>query len=225
MPLKGSMISRRQFIKGASVAGLLPFVPSFGSNNTKISTDEGEHIQKLIATLNQKKRLKAIHITDQEVFNLTYALRRIKPANHQELVFAVTSGLHYIPQNHIVDEYVRRRNGEKSQLPDHPIFKEAIVYRAPDTQRILIYAEQIEELLLALTGKYSLITFDMRCRISSRKLKRLSMEEFLSLIDGYWHKELSNKEMKYIYNAILYYGKICSSYVYRSIKTQELFEI
>lgn len=177
----------------------------------------------MIATLNEKKRLKTIRITEQETFNLTYAIRKIKPANHQELVFAIASGLHYTPQNHIVDEYVRRKNGEKSQLPDHPIFGKIIGRHAPDTQRILIYKEQIEDLLWRLTGEYNLITFDMQWRNSSNKLKGLTFKEFIMLVDGYWL--LEKDEIQYVYNGILYYGKICLSYMTCSVNAQELFEI
>lgn len=108
-------------------------------------------------------------------------------------------------------------------MPDHPIFGKIIGRHAPDTQRILIYKEQIEDLLWRLTGEYNLITFDMRWRNSSKKLKWLTFKKFITLVGGYWL--LEKDEIQYIYNGILYYGKICLAYMTCSVNAQKLFEI
>jgi len=67
------------------------------------------------------------------------------------MAFVVACGTPRTALNHIVDEYVRRRKGEKSQLPDVEMAPPEVM-GLPDTQRIIIFREQLLSLLRELTG-------------------------------------------------------------------------
>lgn len=138
------LFNRRQFIKGIAGTGLLSLAPVIDvSRLTDSNTDLLERFIKVLAVQASYHNDK---LEQENIANLTYAYNAIKPSNHIEMAMVVACGKHYQPFNHIVDEYVRRKNGKQPTLPDHPILA-LETWGVPYTHRVLIFREQMDALL------------------------------------------------------------------------------
>lgn len=129
-----------------------------------------------------------IHYKEQ-VDNLHYAFGRIKPSTHQEAAFATAFGHSKRPLKHIVDEYIRRKRGEISLLPDHRIF--SLDEGAPDTHRVLMFREQIT-IVLARILKFmnypEIVKIEMRFH-----LRDIRYAEFIKLLDRRFIKKAASQ--------------------------------
>ena len=96
------------------------------------------------ATLFQDK------VDDGQLENLEYAMRCIQPVRHQEYTFIVWCAVRPESVTEWVDEYVRRRAGQPSQMPDHPMFSLSR-WCVPESYRIPVYWEQFQALIKELT--------------------------------------------------------------------------
>jgi hypothetical protein len=206
-----SLITRRQFIAGISSAGVLPFLPP---RQTLFLPDKKDnYLNFLVAVLKEQALYVDAKFQRGEEENLRYAYEQINPQNHQELAFIVACGSHVKPLAHIVDEYVRRRKGEESLLPDAEMAP-AIVTGVPDTQRILIFKEQLISLvdeLTSLDGAYNQMIFE-KILNKEETLDIFIAESLLPIYRDHFERDY----VKSLYDAILYYGPICRSYVWCS---------
>lgn len=213
-----SKINRRQFIKGVSVAGLLPFIPVLKTNLDNypdIPPDNNEYIKQLIKVLNEDSPYLMRKLSEEEIDKMTYAFNQIKPTNHQELAYVVACSICLLPLDLvkiIADEYVRRRSGEKAALPDHPIL-DIKEYGMPDTYRILIYKEQMEALLRKITGQTSVPVADMHRKI---RAGMWYYKDLLAAISKENLELLSTKEIETIDSAISVYRNFHCPYSYCS---------
>ena len=195
-------INRRQFLTMASGYGIAAFTPGLVFRKSE-EPNNGLYKDALIKVINNQNALYDSKMLPGEIENLSYGLDRIKPANHQELAFIVACGTyhHSSSMRHIIDEYARRKDGKKPKTPDHPILalKE---WGLPDTQRILIFKEQVVALFRQLTGcaewgwqqKYRILT-----------LAKDGIWKFLRVIMvNPYQRELSDEEVKDICEAIIY---------------------
>jgi hypothetical protein len=165
-----NIINRRQFIKTVSISMVMSALPigMIGAhepshvNKTDLKnaiidvlTDEMQEIVQRRVLIGKMK-----YYMDIISENVSYAYDVINPSCYEDLAFVVACGKHHTCHE-LPDEYVRRRNGLKPLLPDHPIFALDHGYGLPDTKRILIYTEQIDCLLIELVSRENME--DCRC--------------------------------------------------------------
>jgi len=103
---------------------------------------------------------------------------------------------------HIIDEYARRKNGKKPKAPDHPILalKE---WGLPDTQRILIFKEQVVALLKQLTccDIYGWRKMYLKLTLTEDR----SWKDLKGILVDSYQRRFSDEEVKDIYEVIIYY--------------------
>lgn len=237
---ENTKINRRQFLTGLTVTGIMSLISSGRADTAEsISINKDNYLETLIKVLKEQAAYHNDVLHQGQIENLTYAFEKICPTNHQEMAFVVACGTNTQPLNHIIDEYARRRKGEKSHLPDHPLMA-LNEWGLPDTQRILIFREQIEALLkelidfnspwirekgkIFLRGMKDLLRnlsdcHPVHCQILFymilRKQEGFSYNEFRVLLK----KDLKIKygsELATIYDALQYYAPICRPYAWCS---------
>lgn len=82
--------------------------------------------------------------------NLFRAWELITPKLFHEFVFLTWCARHWVPTTHFAEEFVRRRQGDPVELPDHPVFDVCQdMYR---NWRLPVYQEHIELIIGSLTG-------------------------------------------------------------------------
>ena len=203
---KNSTLSRREFMTGVSAAGLFTMLPALKSGEVRhISEYKDEYIKALIKVLDEQASHDRYSLSSKQIDNLVYAFGRINPTNHQEMAFVAACSMNFQALNHIVDEYVRRRDGKKSVLPDHPVL--AIEkWAQPDTKRILIFTEQFEAVIGELTSRPGRELFYKALR------HELNEDSFYSLLNKRYRQGLSRDEFKAIYSAIMFYAPLRRPY-------------
>jgi hypothetical protein len=125
----------------------------------------------------------------------------IKPRFHDEYVFVSSC---VTPIEHCLDrleEYVRRRNGEKPQLPDHPLFHLHFPKSTlPDTYGILAYYEQVE----AVIGR--LVIAPAHKIVQLRRILRFSYDEGVEAVRASLRREyrehMSDRDVEEVCKAI-----------------------
>lgn len=139
----------------------------------------------------------------QDPANLVYAVKQIQPTNHQELAFVVACGSQHESCDAVVDDFIGRRAGRVAILPDHPLFG-LQKWDMPDSQRILIYREQIEGLLIELTAchRKDVSALFYRLLRSKCKLDNFTKNNFIDTVCKEYRLLLSDNELGVIYNAI-----------------------
>ena len=212
-------ISRNQFMKGLVSAGVLSFFPSVSKADDKPQLSQQRLINNLIKVLNEQGSYYGWEIDEVNISNIKYAVEKIKPSNHQALAFVVACGDQDQSSMHIVDEYVRRKKGKISILPDHPVL---ILedWGLPDTQRMLIYREQVEALIEDLTnlGRPSSKFFSLenKLRLAEHFSGKFVYNKLVEELNEYYQKRLSDNEIEIIYQALVFYIKIKRPYVWCS---------
>jgi len=206
------IINRREFITGVSAAGAFSLLPLIKTHAIEqASVKKGNYYKSLIDALKERSPYHGGPLIKGQLKNLFYALEQIKPSNHQEKAFVVACGTTPWPYNHIVDEYVRRRKGEKPLLPDHSML-ELKTLSIPSTHRILIFKEQFVGLLTELTGRKSIDVIEMYYAILNNSL---SYEEFIKAVNKKGN-QLSSEESKVIFTALYEYSKVKPPYIWCS---------
>jgi len=200
-----NIINRRQFIKTVSTSMVMSAVPI-----GMINAHEPSHVNKtdlknaIIEALTDEMKEavecrvlspKMRHYMDIISENVSYAFDVINPSCYEDLTFVVACGKHHACHE-LPDEYVRRRNGLKPLLPDHPIFQLEHGYGLPDTKRMLIYTEHIDCLLIKLVSRENLED----CRYQF-----VDFDRFLSYLKKKYKDSLTAEEQQTIYDGIDYY--------------------
>lgn len=197
-------ISRNQFMKSLLGTGVITLLPFSRNSEAKISTKD--QINSLIKVINEQGRYNDYKMWQTEINNLTYAFENIRPTTHQELAFVVACGSQIMPYTHIVDEYIRRKKGYVSQLPDHPILT-LNAYCVPDTQRILVFKEQILALLRELSGwgnqRVNELLYNLGKPGDSDIL--FNKDNFISFLNEKYRRQFSSNEIDIIHKILNYY--------------------
>lgn len=219
---------RRQFIKRSLMVGSLAVMPfsdnnSFGTAIKPIERNRQKealikavweiHFASLSA-LDEDVQDKFLHdIETVELKNMGYAFDNINPTCHAEYCFVVRCGL---PGDYrcYVDEYLNRRVGKGSILPDHLFLalKDAVV---PDTQRILVFNEQIISIILMLKIKRP---YEIWRRFQYRQITR---NDFAAMVNVNRENILSHLDISQIYDAVDYYSQYAYSYFFCSALVQK----
>jgi hypothetical protein len=212
-------ISRNHFIKGIVGAGVLSFFPSVSKSNDKPQFSQQRLINNLIKVLNEQNAYYGDQLDTTQISNIKYAVAQIKPSTHQELAFVVACGDQRQSSMPIVDEYIRRKNWKTLTLPDHPVLA-LKGFGLPNTQRILIYREQVEALIEDLTnlGRPSSKFFSLenKLRLAEHFSGKFVYNKLVEELNEYYQKRLSDNEIEIIYQALVFYIKIKRPYVWCS---------
>jgi len=215
-------INRNQFMKGLLGAGVLSFFPFISKAANKPQPSQQKLINNLIKVLNEQGAYFGDQLDKIQITNLKYAVDQIKPSNHQELAFVVACGNQGQRFNFIVNEYVKRRNGEKSLLFDHPILA-LETWGRPNTQRILIFKEQIQTLLSELTGLtenyklYRKLLWGHRIkRLNPNTYKGISLNEFHDVLSKKYRQLLNDNEIMMIYYTLINHISFARPYTWCS---------
>jgi hypothetical protein len=205
---KESMIDRRRFLSNVSAMGLFTLFPFFEENSV-VHKDPYEekalrslYKNALISVMEKQASHNDETLSPMQIRNLDYAYDQINPTNHQEMAFVVACSMSEEPRNDVVDEYVRRREGKESLLPDHPLMA-LEEWAMPDTQRILIFKEQLQLLLKVLTGSENCVSLKYLYRLTFQKDDM--QDKFVGLLLEEWRKLLTSEEITTIYKAFEYY--------------------
>jgi len=88
---------------------------------------------------------------DERDDRLRYACSHVRPATHLELAFVVAAAERHVWWREIVEEFVKRRAGERTVLDHFPIL-ELEEWGMPNTYRIPAFHEQIVALIRTVSG-------------------------------------------------------------------------
>ncbi len=218
--MKGTFkINRNKFMKGLVGAGVLSFFPFISNADDEPQLSQQRLINNVIKVLNEQGAYHEDRLDEIQIINIKHAVDQIKPSNHQELSFVVACGDQGQSSMHIVDEFIRRKNGKTSTLPDHPLLA-LEDFGLPDTQRILIYREQLEALIEDLTnlGRPSSKFFSLwnTLRLAEYFSGKFVYNKLVEELHEDYQKELSDREIETIYQALVFYIKIKRPYFWCS---------
>jgi hypothetical protein len=207
-----SSVNRRQFLSGLFTVGVAGFLVRQNKiANEPQKPDHALRLNALIRVLQEHHMLHDDVLHDEQKANLVYAVEKIKPLNHAEEAVAVACSMSQQPVCHIVDEYVRRRNGGASLLPDHPVMT-LKSWGVPDTYRMLLFQEQIYALLAELTGMVLLHARGFSGRMYRHQIKA----QDLGLMLNERHPSLRANEVQLIYDAVCCYTPSARPYTWCS---------
>jgi hypothetical protein len=140
----------------------------------------------------------------------------IQPRFHDEYVFISSCA---IPIEHCLDrleEYVRRRNGEEPQMPDHPLFHlHDLIDTLPNTHGILAYYEQVDAVIAQL------VNTPAHGVVQVRRMLRRSLEEGVMAVKASlrpeYREQMSDKDVEQLCRAIHAHLQHARFYSYHSI--------
>ncbi|MGV1098744.1 hypothetical protein ACUUL3_04960 [Thiovibrio sp. JS02] len=170
-----------------------------------------DYFPYLLKVIEEQGRLHSCEYCDEERDNLRDACNAVSPTNHEELAFVAAIGPKLHCQN-LVNEYVRRRDGQQSKIYDHPLLA-LETWGTPDTHRILIYREQILALIKELTGVSSLVALSLFYKSLQSKpdAPPWGAEQFSAK-----YQNLPSEEVDSLHELIRYYGQRSMPYAWCS---------
>jgi hypothetical protein len=158
--------------------------------------------ERLLAALVAAQKDQGIRWNDslrpEQIDNLKYAVTKIEPRTHQEIAFAVAIGMSGQKLSYVVDEYVSRRGGGPTSLPDHPVL-ELENWCLPDSHRLPIFREQMDSLFMELTGHWMRERKALWHGIRTRKV---SVSEFHACFRDPHRSLFTAPEAEVLYEAI-----------------------
>ena len=204
--------SRRQFISGLATitaAGLLPYQNNAIASNQLI--ERSGRMNTLIKILQEHRMRRNDVFHDEQKANFLYAFDKIKPLNHLEETIAVACSMSCQPVCDMVDEYIRRKHGISSRLPEIPIHS-LNNWGVPDTYRVLIFRDQINALISEITGQTLRASHNICNEIMCGHIKDTDFASYLS--DKYqW---FSRDDVTAVYDAVVYFAPTGRPYTWCS---------
>ncbi len=192
-------INRRDLIRNSLVLASCAVIPI--SINHKPNTDA---LERLIAAISHQCAINDTLLTEEDIQAMTYAFNKIKPQNHVEYAVVTACASRYLYNTGLIDEYVRRKNGNTPELFYHPVFdleKRCL----PNTYGILFFRDQAICILQELT---STVTTKATAYWSELIKWKLGFDDFVKVVIDKYKKELGAKGLQDTYNFI----RTCSPY-------------
>ena len=138
-------------------------------------------------------------VDDGQLRNLEYAMRCIQPVRHQEYTFVVWCATRPESVTEWVDEYVRRRAGQPSQMPDHPLFLLSH-WCVPESYRIPVYWEQFQAMIKELTIVGTCARAD---EVLTEIVRKKDAGDYLqSLLNAGWKSTLTGNDREHIVHIV-----------------------
>lgn len=221
-----SRVKRRQFLAGVASAGIMTCLPAWGRESVShTTTNKKVLIDILISQTRESNREYDMETSRDEIDGIIYAVETIAPMTHNELALVInwSRGMRFKP---LVDEYVNRKGGRKSDLPFHPVFR-LEEYAMPETYGILAYKEQIESLFFELFTCTSTDCRQLYYKLLQssipRESHRFDMNVFWDLLSEKYRKSLSIGEADTIYAALQIYGYLTTTYMSCSVAADKVY--
>jgi len=191
---------RRRFLKESLSYCTGAYSLNFLSNTRDDPYRDKYYPEVLTQVMKEQEAKHDCTMLPGQINNLTYAFKQIKPACHQDMAFVVACSMSFYSMKHVIDEYSRRKNGEQSKAPDHPVLA-LEKWGVPNTYRILIFKEQIHalfrELIVNTPPNIIRLWYDILN-------KTINCEDFYELLTEKYRNQLSKDEVKIICEALLY---------------------
>lgn len=201
------MVSRRRFLGAAAATGLAGVAPSAAApRGWTYPVERGA----LVAVLREQAALYDCPLEREEIAGLDRALAEVRPRSHVEAAFCVRCARPY-PTAELVDEFVRRRRGGPPELPDHLVLA-LEGWGLPETQRMLVFREQLETLFRELTGLGPAAALRLHHQIWRR---RAGIEELRAALGDRW-RGLGAEELQVVFDAIRTYQGSAMRYTWCS---------
>lgn len=232
------MLNRREVLKKAlGVSVGLACLPL--SAKTAVNQDTKYGIEKLIQYKQARYRLMETmpgqliwpgvdSIWPEVEKNLRYSFELIRPANLEEIAIVIATELLPVSRRNIVDEYVRRREGGKPQLPDFEIFGLKKSDIMPDTQRIPFFEEQIRHALhLCCADNVAPDELDINALARIFIRGDAEFDDFYNLTQAYWpnkSSKMSKSGLRPVFDALKFYAPYVSDYLYCSLAAGRAYE-
>jgi len=194
-------ITRR---KALAVIGLLPMLGTWAfegichPKTPQTSIYDDAFLSRLLRILDDQGTLwNCLPFTTRQQGFLTEQFAKMAPSTHIEAaIFAAVAEQAHSPhrnkmQTEIVEEYVRRRKGDRPLMPDHPTLSlEGL--GMPETFRLLIFREQVTELIETLTHLPSDKSDRLRKDLMARRIS-VTSAQFRALVSlGY--RDLTDRD-------------------------------
>ena len=218
------MITRRKALAGI---GLLPMLATWAfegichSKTPETSIYDDVFLSRLLRVLDEQGALwDCPPFTDRQQGFLTEQFAKMAPSTHIEAaIFAAIAEQAHSPhrnkmQTEIVEEYVRRRKGDRPLMPDHPILSlEGL--GMTETYRLLIFREQVTKLIETLTHLPSDKSDRLRKDLMARK-DNVTSAQFRALVSPDY-KDLTDRDYEVLdWNLNLFIRCFGPSYVWAS---------
>jgi len=196
-----TLITRRKALAGI---GLLPMLTTWAfegichPKTPQTSIYDDAFLTRLLRILDDQGALwNCLPFTVRQQGFLTEQFTKMAPSTHIEAaIFAAIAERARYPrlnelQTEIVEEYVRRRNGNRPLMPDHPTLSlEGL--GMPETYRLLIFREQVTKLMETLTHLPSDKSDRLRKDLMTRKIN-VTSAQFKELVSPDY-KDLTDKD-------------------------------
>ncbi len=121
--------------------------------------------------------------------------RKIKPKEFNDIIALVA--LFRPGPMHMLEDYIRRKNGEIPVKYDHPLLKPIL----EDTYGIMLYQEQVIE-IVSVIGGFSLSKADLFRRAMGKKIPEVMEQEKAAFIEGAIKNGISKKVAERIYSQV-----------------------
>lgn len=143
------------------------------------------------------------------------------PSSHTEKAFLLCC----VINNHqdILDEYHRRKSGQMSQLPDHPLL-DLSYWMVPDTARLPIFQDQVVAIFRKLCDPLiSAGEVDNKIHLLRRTMdEKVSFEMFKESLLPVYKESLSEHDLESVYFALWWAFGYLHDYCYYSTITSRL---
>ena len=219
-----TLITRRKALAGIGMSSVLAawaFEDICHPKTPRTSVYNDAFFSRLLRVLDEQGALwNCLPFTARQQVFLTVQFVKMAPSTHVEAaIFAAIAELAHSPhrnkmQTEIVEEYVRRRKGDRPLMPDHPILSlEGL--GMTETYRLLIFREQVTKLIETLTHLPSDKSDRLRKDLMARK-DNVTSAQFRALVSPDY-KHLTDMDYEVLdWNLNLFIRCFGPSYVWAS---------
>lgn len=158
--------------------------------------------------------------------NLRYSFELIRPTTIEEITIVIATGLHPLYSRKIVEEYVRRREGKKPQLPDHEMFNLEKSVLMPDTQRIPFFTEQITHVLYLCSADNFAPDEGEIVNLAGRLIFGYAgFDDFYEVTQPSWSENRRSKsDLRPVFEALMFYAPFVRDYVSCSLAAGRAYD-
>lgn len=164
--------------------------------------DSSDALGRLITAISHQCSMNNARLSEEDIQAMTYAYNKIKPQNHLEYTIVTACSTKYVYEIGLIDEYVRRKNGQKPELFYHPVFdleKRCL----PTTYGLLFFRDHaiclLQELTSAMTPKATAYYYELM-------KGKFSFDDFVNVIKDEYKEEFGINGLQDMYDLIYTYS-------------------
>jgi hypothetical protein len=190
-------INRRRFMQNSLVLASCAVIP--GAIDHKPNSDP---LARLISAYSHQCALNDAPWAEEDAQTMRYAYNRINPQNHLEYAVVTACAAQYVHEKGLIDENVRRKNGETPELFYHPVMdleKRCI----PNSYGLLFFRDQGICLLQELTDTIMSTAAAYWWELIKWKF---NLDDFVKIVNDKYKEDLGTKGLQDMYNFIYAYS-------------------